>query len=1517
MNRSTLFALPLLIVSLNAAAQHTYVWPDCDATHPCVVHHIDTVGDGTAEGETLQDFKFPMVPSSPGNLLIFTVMHVSSKSITVTDNNNGNWQTAVTTTNTADGQESDLLYICGAAAGTNLISIHLSQPAVHDEPLHFTYDEVSGIAPTACLDGTAAANGLKGTVQPGPVTTTADGDLIVNYGNETYQYPEYDPPITGVTPDSSSALLMENIVDKYANEVSLQATHGAYTPTLTVNGASIARNWNSVAAAFVASPGAGTQPTGIHVTRILHFVGELTNPVSVPFPSSGNAIVVSTSNDSNEWPMSDIHDNEGNPYTRVVSTNPATDPEIFSTCLGTATGGQNLVISWSPGNVNNHVLFYDIAGAATTGGSTGCVGATVDSIIGFQPHTTDAPMTGDPIITPSTAGSVIVATSYVGTGPPSASLTPGVVFNSIWATGMVDSSSWDTGDPYAYVYTTSTSPISFDWQMANSTTLSSGGTNFDGAAIEILPGPATQQPTLASITVTPADPSIAIGATQQFTATGTYSDTSTKDITSQATWTSTSAAAATISPAGLATAACPGSTTIAAALSNISGQTTLTVTGLSDTITLLSSSANPPLVGQPVTFTAAVSSSCGTPAGTIQFMIDGVNDGAPVALANGSASLSATLASGSHTISAVYSGSSTFATSTSNTLTESVTTVATTTTLIASANTIAEGSSITLTATVTPASGTTAPTGTISFYNGPVLLGTATLTQGIATFTTTTLPGGTDTLTASYPGAGDFAASTSAPVTVTVTNLRVNTTTALSASATQINVGAPVTLTATVAGISGTAIPTGSVSFYSGSVLLGSSPLSPAGVATLTSSTLPAGSDPISVYYAGDTSFNPSVSNTVTITVTAPLVNTTTMLSIVPGGGTLDVGTPYTVTATVTPASGTTLPTGNIVFTIGSITQVVPLNASGVAVYSNLAPAAAGTLAISASYQGSSAFAPSTSNTLNETVVTIATTTAISISPGGGSLGIGASYTVTATVTAASRTSHPSGNVVFTIGSATQTVVLNANGVAVYTGTAPAAPGTFTISAAYQGSATFAASTSSTLNETVAIIATTTAIAVNPGGGSLTVGSPYTVTATVTPASGTTIPTGNVVFTIGTATQTVSLSPAGIAIFAGTAPTAAGTLTIAASYQGSAQFAPSTARGIIATIVAAPTTTTLTTSATQTNAGSPVTLTAMVFSSTGLSLDGGSVSFYDGTTLLGNVPLTAGTASLTTTTLPTGTNPISATYSGTTLFAASASSTIVVSIGVSGAPPPGPTITTMSPLRTLAGSSAFTLTVTGSGFASTSTVDWGPMAMATQFVSATQLTAQIPAASLASPGVTAVTVQTSGLSNSNTFQFELDSAGPGVTPPSFSPTSATTAAGSAVAYTVTLPAGATNVSAQCLNLPSGTTCSYAATPGLVTVATASTTAPGTYPITVVFTETLPISTSAFALLPIVLLPLARRRRSQSLRTSSIGPPLVLLLLMAGAVFVSGCGSKVGTTTASTQTQTQTVTSSAVITLTVQ
>jgi uncharacterized protein YjdB len=84
-------------------------------------------------------------------------------------------------------------------------------------------------------------------------------------------------------------------------------------------------------------------------------------------------------------------------------------------------------------------------------------------------------------------------------------------------------------------------------------------------------------PTLTTITVTPATPSVVAGDTLQLTATGSYDDGSTKNITGTVTWTTSDNGVATVSSGGLLTGMAVGSATLTATSAAISGTTTVTV----------------------------------------------------------------------------------------------------------------------------------------------------------------------------------------------------------------------------------------------------------------------------------------------------------------------------------------------------------------------------------------------------------------------------------------------------------------------------------------------------------------------------------------------------------------------------------------------------------------------------------------------------------------------------------------------------------------------------------------------------------------------------------------------------------------------------------------------------------------------------------------------------------------------------------------------------------------------------
>jgi hypothetical protein len=92
---------------------------------------------------------------------------------------------------------------------------------------------------------------------------------------------------------------------------------------------------------------------------------------------------------------------------------------------------------------------------------------------------------------------------------------------------------------------------------------------------------------LQSISVTPVNPSLAVGLTQPFTAIGTYTDSSTQNLTGSVAWSSSATGVATISGTGIATGLTGGTTTITATLGGISGSTTLAVTPVLNRLSLV------------------------------------------------------------------------------------------------------------------------------------------------------------------------------------------------------------------------------------------------------------------------------------------------------------------------------------------------------------------------------------------------------------------------------------------------------------------------------------------------------------------------------------------------------------------------------------------------------------------------------------------------------------------------------------------------------------------------------------------------------------------------------------------------------------------------------------------------------------------------------------------------------------------------------------------------------------------
>ncbi|CAM2927583.1 Ig-like domain repeat protein [Saccharomonospora xinjiangensis] len=311
----------------------------------------------------------------------------------------------------------------------------------------------------------------------------------------------------------------------------------------------------------------------------------------------------------------------------------------------------------------------------------------------------------------------------------------------------------------------------------------------------------------------------------------------------------------------------------------------LAITQLISTTTTLTSSPNPSVLGQPVTFTATVtpdSPTTATPTGTVSFYDGATLLGTVPLNASGTATFTTTgLGVGAHDITAVYSGDSTFLPSTSTPLTQTVTPGYAVVVLNVSTSSTAPGEPVTFVAGVVPPPGTDdfVPTGTVTFYEGATPLGPAVpLINGTAVLTTTSLATGTHNVTAVYSGDPNYIGPlVSSPVTVVIaTPAPAPTTLTASPAVIKLNLSTGQyyipTLRATLTdSTTGTGLPGKTITFtanpVTGPVTLGSATTDATGTATLTNVPVSATLITTTRYtatFAGDATHAPA-------TATAPL----------------------------------------------------------------------------------------------------------------------------------------------------------------------------------------------------------------------------------------------------------------------------------------------------------------------------------------------------------------------------------------------------------------------------------------------------------------------------------------------------------------------------------------------------------------------------------------------------------------------------------------------------------------------
>ncbi len=692
----------------------------------------------------------------------------------------------------------------------------------------------------------------------------------------------------------------------------------------------------------------------------------------------------------------------------------------------------------------------------------------------------------------------------------------------------------------------------------------------------------------------------------------------------------------------------------------------------------LSSSTNPSALSQPVTLTATVQpkfSASGSLSGAVMFTDGPAILGTSSVSSSGSGSITARFnATGNHSVRAAFTGNSNFVASSAS-LVQVVNKAAASVSLSSSSNPTLFGQSLTFNVAVTGAQGGPVPTGTINLLDGPSIILSGTLdSSGKASLNTSSLAVGIHQLTAQYAGDPNNATATSPPLAQTVN--KNSSATSLTANPSSAAFGESIAFTAIVsapAGAVGT--PTGNVTFSDGSTVVGTTSLDANGKGNVTLNSLSVGTHSITASYTGDSNFSGSTSATVSEVISK--ASTSTTLATAPNPST--VGQSVTLSATVAVPGNGAIPAGSVTFSDGpAALGTVALDNTGKATLS-VSSLSFGTHSIVASYTGNADFVASSSNQASQVVNKAPTTTALATTPNPSTFG--QTITLIATIAPSTGASGvPSGTVAFSDGTvALGTSAVDNSGKATLV-VSSLSVGGHSLLASYSGDGTFSASVSSPVSETVSKSASSIVLVSSPNPSVF--GQPVTLTVTVTGASpGAGTPSGTVTFVDGSSTiGTTSLDQNGKATFT-VGTLSVGSHTLGAAYAGNSNFNPSAVSGpsdVTQVVNQSNTATALSSSPNPSVFGQPITLTSTVTPAGGGGIPSGTVTFQDGSMVLGAIPLDSnGSAVLSLSTLAVGSHSITASYSGSAGYLASRSATTAqvvsknsVSIGFSSTPNP-------------------------------------------------------------------------------------------------------------------------------------------------------------------------------------------------------------------------------------------------------
>jgi hypothetical protein len=441
---------------------------------PTLVSHLSESNSRSSAVSSPYHFYFHLAdPATAGNAIIVACQFQGEATLAITDNKSDSYKNAEVYYNSAENQSIVIAEAFNVTAGAyNLTATW------NGETSQFQCVS-SQIANVTAADGPGAGNEASGTsATAGSITPTVAGDLVYQVVASLSGSLAQASFTAGSQSNIAWNLASADLKDGMAVQTGVYSSTSAIDPAMTLG---TSATWIS-AAVLLKSGTAGGVPTGMRVAYEIHenipyttaaggTGSGYTNPMTLQIPCVAGATIAALMDGggaTNPSMISNITDTNGNTWSQIAqyaySGGGVYAQAYYAKNVACSTGFETLKVTFADTTNDDTIVFYVIPGAGAN---------PLDTYSGSAQDVSNggSPLTLNYTLTPAASGEIVIAEEnwYYNTATGAAGAN--WLFDSAYYSGIVldGPQPIDQNGGWMHYYTTSTSPLSFTYNLLSST----------------------------------------------------------------------------------------------------------------------------------------------------------------------------------------------------------------------------------------------------------------------------------------------------------------------------------------------------------------------------------------------------------------------------------------------------------------------------------------------------------------------------------------------------------------------------------------------------------------------------------------------------------------------------------------------------------------------------------------------------------------------------------------------------------------------------------------------------------------------------------------------------------------------------------------------------------------------------------------------------------------------------------------------------------------------------------------